>query len=127
MGPLAQFVPLVLGIVSQMGQDLDGVRHAGQFYRVSLSDDGLVLAVGSTNDHDGQRAAGRVSVYAWNDASNAWELRGDKLAGDDLALYEFGNGVALSADGAIVAGGGAEVTPRGLHVHLQLRHGRCAK
>ncbi len=63
---------------------------------VSLSADGLTVAIGAPNNDDGGVSAGHVRVYRWN--GTAWAQLGsdiDGVAGGDLS----GTAVKISADG----------------------------
>lgn len=85
----------------QFGPDIPGVApddHSG--VSVSLSDDGLTLAVGAFQNSDFGPTAGHVRVFT-NDASSMdspWVLKGDVIYGgpDDRFL---GIDVSLSGDG----------------------------
>ena len=72
----------------QVGQDLNTGYGA-----IAISADGLVVATG---------IPGHMSVYKYNRFSNRWNQLGQTLHGDDEA---FGNAVAMSADGSILAVG----------------------
>ena len=88
----------------QRGSDLDGSAAGYQFgFAVSLSADGNILAVGA-NRADGVNGgnSGRVYVFQW--ISNTWQRLGSMLDGAG-ALDEFGNSVALSDSGTILAVG----------------------
>ena len=88
----------------QRGSDLDGSAAGDWFgWAVSLSADGTVLAVGArfANGINGGNS-GRVHVYQW--ISNTWQPLGSTLDGA-RAGDEFGNFLALSDDGTILAVG----------------------
>ena len=89
-----------------MGADIDGEAASDAFgYSVSLSSDGLRLAVGA-KDNDGNGSnSGHVRVYDWNAGTGAWVQVGADLDGE-AAGDEFGNSVSLSADGSRLAAGG---------------------
>jgi hypothetical protein len=85
---------------------------------VALAVDGAVLAVGASAWEGASGTdRGGVYIYDWNGA--AWVQRGSVLEASDAAdSDEFGRGLALSADGAILAVGasaweGASGTDRG--------------
>jgi hypothetical protein len=70
---------------------------------VSLSSDGSIIAIGanySTNSNS--VASGSVRLYEWNDSTSSWEKKGTDIDGDVDSDY-FGDKVALSGDGSIVA------------------------
>ena len=90
---------------SQRGQDIDGEAQSDQSgWRVALSSDGGVLAVGATMNNGAGNNAGHVRVYAWSSVSGEWSQRGPDIDGE-AANDKAGWSVALSANGGIVAVG----------------------
>ena len=91
---------------TQAGADIDGesagdlMGHKGE---VSLSSDGLRLAVGARRDDATGTDAGHVRVFNWS--GSAWTQLGGDIDGE-AAGDEFGVGVALSPDGSRLAVGG---------------------
>jgi FG-GAP repeat len=84
----------------QMGSDINGEAFGDQFGNaVSLSNDGLALAVGA-RFHDNSESnitnVGHVRVFRFNE--NKWITAGDGIEGND-ANEEFGYSVSLSGDG----------------------------
>jgi hypothetical protein len=74
-------------------------------WRVSLSADGSVLAVGSPH-WEGVSGADRGGVYIYDWTGAAWAQRGSVLTASDAANGDqFGFSVSLSADGSILAVG----------------------
>ena len=97
-----------------MGRALDGEAAGDDFgHSVALSDDGLVLAVGAPKNDGGSTLSGRVRVFEWDGAE--WNFRGEALDGM-LAGNAFGDSVALSSDGSIVACGGKLTNPNYVQV-----------
>ena len=90
----------------QRGQNLHGKGAENRFGgAVALSADGNTLAVGaSKNDGDTGMDSGCVRVFEYDKHSDRWELSGQELYGEE-AGDEFGESVALSADGRTVAAG----------------------
>jgi WD40 repeat protein len=87
----------------QLGYDLFGVGAGDRFGEsVSLSDDGLTLAVGAQNYNldDGSLDAGMVQVYKFQ--NNSWLPLGQILTGDEAGDW-FGDCVALSGDASSLA------------------------
>jgi hypothetical protein len=85
----------------QQGQDIDG-EDAGDFsgHSVSLSENGLTVAIGAHyNDGNGTKS-GHVRVYKF--ISDAWVKQGDDIDGE-AADDRSGHSVSLSADGSTVA------------------------
>ena len=91
---------------TQAGDDIDG-ESAGDLMGfkggVSLSSDGLRLAVSARRDDATGTDAGHVRVFDWN--GTAWVQVGTDIDGE-AAGDEFGVGVALSPDGSRLAVGG---------------------
>jgi len=82
----------------QMGQDIDGEAAGDQSgYSVSLSADGLTVAIGATNN-DGSK--GQTRVYQL--VNNMWVQLGQDIDGE-AANDASGYSVSLSADGSRVA------------------------
>jgi len=81
---------------------LDGANNDHNGYSVSMSADGLRVAVGAPGSDVGGADAGMVRVYEWQDP--AWVQVGPDLVGDS-AGEAFGFSVALSANGLRVAAG----------------------
>ena len=91
---------------TQVGLDIDGDAEDQSGYSVSLSSDGLVVAIGSimsrfdiSNQQIGTRH-GHVRVYEYN--GSIWEKRGGDIEAEgdeDLSGWS----VSLSADGSVVA------------------------
>ncbi|HBD25266.1 T9SS type A sorting domain-containing protein [Flavobacterium sp.] len=89
---------------AQMGTDINGeAANDNSGVKVSLSNDGSVVAIGAhLNDGNGADS-GHVRVYAWN--GSAWVQRGADLNGE-AAGDEFGVSVSISLDGTKLAVGG---------------------
>jgi hypothetical protein len=87
----------------QQGADIDGFAAFDLFgYSVATSGDGSVVAIGAPeNDWSGPNA-GNVQVFAWD--GTAWVQRGVDLNAE-ASNDSFGNSVALSDDGSILAVG----------------------
>jgi hypothetical protein len=103
------------GIWEALGQQLDGEAGGDAFgTTLSLSDNGLVLAVGSPFNDRGENPGGipgsgtfdadvgSCHVYEYNNLSSKWEQLGSVIVGE--AIFDnFGTSVSLSAEGSIVA------------------------
>ena len=83
------------------GGDIDGeAENDKSGYSVSLSSNGLIVAIGAhLNDGDGSNS-GHVRVYEWNGAS--WSQKGADIDGE-ASGDQSGFSVSLSADGETVA------------------------
>ena len=87
----------------QLGNDIDGETGKDRSgYSVSLSDNGLVLAVGAPWNAGNGRRTGQVRVYSFDGSD--WIQVGDDIDGEELD-EELGYDVAISGDGITVAGG----------------------
>lgn len=84
-----------------LGAAMEGEADNDQFgSRVSMSYDGLVVAVSSRNKDSSTSADTRVGaayVFAYNTTTGQWEQRGDTFEGDDANDQVFA--VALNGDG----------------------------
>jgi hypothetical protein len=83
----------------QLGVDIDG-EAAGDFYggSVSLSSDGLIVAIGASTGNESD--SGYVRVYQFSNGT--WTQLGVDIDGE-FAGDQFGTHVSLSSDGAKVA------------------------
>lgn len=89
---------------TQVGQDIDGEDIADWFgVSVSLSSDGLTLAVGAKGNDANGINAGHVRVYTLGQ-NETWNKLGQDLDGEAESDY-FGYSLSLSADGRTVATG----------------------
>jgi hypothetical protein len=97
---------------TQIGSDIDGEEVGNRSGRsVSLSGDGMVVAIGAANnDGGGQIAAGHVRVYKY--VSPAWTQLGIDIDGENASDW-FGRAVSLSSDGIVLAIGGERNDPNG--------------
>jgi alpha-D-ribose 1-methylphosphonate 5-triphosphate diphosphatase PhnM len=85
----------------QRGADIDGEANSDQSgWSVSLSTDGLIVAIGAPNNAGGGSSRGHVRVYAWNETN--WVQRGADIDGEANS-NQSGYSVSLSTDGLIVA------------------------
>ena len=93
------------GTWSQIGSDIDGEAPGDYFgYKVSLSSNGNILAVGAPfNDGNGSDS-GHVRVY--ENVGGSWSQIGSDIDGE-AAADRSGLGVSLSSDGSILAVGAA--------------------
>ena len=73
-------------------------------YSVSLSSNGLIVAVGlrGLNSLNGYAPNGGVRVYEWDGVTNSWQQKGGDINGEAIG-DESGWRVSLSGDGSIVA------------------------
>lgn len=94
----------------QLGTDINGETAGDQLgFAVALSGNGTVLAAGA-NGYDSVNGvdSGRVVVFCWD--GNAWRPMGGPIDGKAQS-DGFGNAVALSKDGAVVAVGATFAGP----------------
>jgi len=85
----------------RLGIDIDGDAEGDKSgYSVSLSSDGLRVAIGAISNGDNGTDSGQVRVYEWDGSD--WNQLGDDIDGD-AAGDRFGHSVSLSSNGSIVA------------------------
>ena len=87
----------------QIGQDIDkeGAGDASGV-SVSLSADGVMVAIGSPYNDVNGNASGQVRVYRTDGQGSSWERLGQVIYGDNAYDY-FGWSVNLSPDGNALA------------------------
>jgi len=92
----------------QMGTDIEGEASGDQFgSSVSLSADGLTLAVGAPkSDGISFHGIGEVKVFRY--FSGAWSQVGSAITGSDSYMIYLGTSVDLDSSGSIVAIGAIE-------------------
>jgi hypothetical protein len=96
----------------QRGSDLDGNAADDEFGgSVSLSDDGMTVAIGGRYNDGAGSDAGHVRVYKFNGSS--WVLQGIVIEGGS-AGDECGSSVSLSSNGETVAIGSSFNSANGL-------------
>ena len=96
----------ILGVWTQLGQDIDGATASdGSGSSIALSDDGMILAIGSPYNSDNGVNAGHVRVFNYGSNSGQWTQIGQNLDGES-AGDEFGRSVSLSGSGSFLAIGG---------------------
>jgi hypothetical protein len=93
------------GSWEQIGQDIDG--EAADYETgssVSLSADGLIIAIGAAyGDYNGD-ASGQVTVYRYDGEGSSWVRLGQSIYGNSVGDW-FGYSVNLSPDGETLAVG----------------------
>ena len=86
---------------TQLGADIDGERQGDwSGGAVSLSADGMTVAIGASSNNGNGSYAGHVRVYAFDGI--AWVQQGADIDGE-AEWDQSGEGVSLSADGNTVA------------------------
>jgi len=95
----------------QMGEDLtvESWMAASFGWIVSLSSDGLILAVGAPTNEEPDEAG---ACYIYEYTNNNWQLRGEPIRGLEGRAF-LGTSVSLLADGNIVAIGSPFYSPPG--------------
>ncbi len=90
----------------QLGQNINGENSADfSGISVSLSDDGLTVAIGSEDNSDVANESGHVRVFTL--INDNWEQLGNDIDGEEDFDY-LGRSLSLSADGTILAVGAAQ-------------------
>ena len=99
----------------QKGQNLDGTQAQEYFGRaLSLSSNGNIIAIGSSNIEPNTNRRGSVKIYSYNLSTFLWEQIGGALRNFNTNLYnntyteQLGNHVALSGDGTVLIVGAME-------------------
>jgi hypothetical protein len=88
---------------NQRGIDIDGEANGNESgYSVSLSSDGMVVAIGATSNSDNGTSAGHTRIYEWDEINAAWIQRGGDIDGESANDWS-GYSVSLSSDGSVVA------------------------
>ena len=87
----------------QVGSDIDGESERDfSGLSVSLSSDGMTVAIGAANNDGNGIDSGHVRLYNFNTASSAWTQMGSDIDGE--SAYDWiGFSVSLSSDGKTVA------------------------
>jgi hypothetical protein len=88
---------------TQLGSDIDG--EAANDYSgssVSLSADGLTVAIGATGNSGNGNSSGHVRIYKWNATATSWNQLGLDIDGE-AEWNNSGGSVSLSDDGLTVA------------------------
>jgi len=86
---------------TQLGQDIDGESAGDRSgHGISLSSDGLIVAIGGTDNNGNGTEAGHVRIY--ENIGGTWTQVGQDIDGES-AGDRFGNAISLSSDGSIVA------------------------
>lgn len=109
------------GTWNQIGQDIEGESSINLFgFSISLSSDGLVLAIGSPQNSENGSDAGLVKIY--NYIGGTWTQIGSNIAGENSG-DSFGESVSLSSDGSTVAIGAPNNNGNGTQSgHVQIFH-----
>ncbi|NBV57393.1 MAG: hypothetical protein EBR72_06280 [Bacteroidetes bacterium] len=97
----------------QIGSDIDGEASSDQSgYSLSLSSDGLTLAIGARNNDGNGTNSGHVRIY--NNVNGTWTQVGSDIDGE-AADDQSGYSVCLSSDGNTVAIGAPQNDGNGLN------------
>lgn len=96
----------------QMGDQFNGEKQDDNLgFSVSLSKDGMTLAIGSPLTDETGHDSGSVRVYTWNEQYVMWEPKGmgvdgkPPITGDGDESDQCGFSISLSADGNYLAVG----------------------
>ena len=84
---------------NQLGNDITGTVVNDNLGRISLSGDGMRLAVGTPSNDDNGVDAGHMRAFEWDGTTGSWNQMGSTLEGDN-AGDKFGYSVAMSRDGS---------------------------
>jgi hypothetical protein len=87
--------------INQLGQTING---SNSDIRVSINQDGTIIAVGDYKYNSNQ---GRVQIYQYNSTTSTWAQLGEDIVGE--AQYDYyGRSLSLSSDGFTVAIGASD-------------------
>lgn len=96
-------IPVIAISQVQIGEKIEGDHGTDGFGRsVAVSADGNIIAVGAPKNDDNGADSGHVRIY--ENSNGTWTQIGDDIEGE-AAGDQFGESVALSADGDIIAVG----------------------
>ena len=102
--------PLRIDPLIQQGSKLaanDEIGFPSFGYSVALSADGNTALIGGPNDNSFLGTEGPGAAWVFTRSGGTWTQQGPKLtANDETGASDFGNGVALSADGNTALIGG---------------------
>ena len=85
---------------TQVGSDIDGAAFDRSGSSVSLSSDGMAVAIGSPYSNANGALSGHVGIYHWD--GSAWSPTGNIISGEASNDYS-GTSVSLSVGGNVVA------------------------
>ena len=69
---------------------------------VSLSSDGMIVAIGATRNDDNGTLSGHARLFSYASSTNIWDLLGSPIVGVESNNH-FGCSISLSSNGMIVA------------------------
>jgi len=88
-------------IWEQVGLDIDGEAAGDKSgHSVSMSSDGLTVAIGANHNDDNGNDSGHVRVYEY--VNSTWEQKGSDINGEAIN-DQSGQSISMSSDGSIVA------------------------
>ena len=71
------------GVWIQKGADIDGEASCDwSGWSVSLSGDGLTLAIGTDSNNGNGSRSGHVRVYSWDETAGEWTQKGSDIDGE---------------------------------------------
>lgn len=95
-------------LYQQLGNNVRGSANDYLGTSVALSSDGTIVATGAIQKIE--NGSGYVDVYAWVDEEKTWKRLGATIMGE-AAGNQFGQSVALSGDGGVLAVGAPYAGP----------------
>ncbi len=101
------------GSWQQLGGDLDGEEGDRFGYSVSISDDGLTVAVGALNGDGLETNSGLVQIYSFN--NGAWTQLGGNIEGAVMG-EDFGRSVSINSDASSVVVGAPDSGENASHI-----------
>ena len=89
------------GSWTQIGDDIDGEQAGDRSgVRVSLSNDGSIVAISALGNNENGSNSGHVRVF--KNQNGIWTQIGNDIDGE-ATYYQTGNSISLSSDGTILA------------------------
>ena len=100
----------------QLGQDIDGEAAGDESgFRISLSTDGNIIAIGAKHNDGNGSSSGHVKVFSWD--GSTWIQLGQDIDGANQ-WDQSGSSVSLSSDGSILAVGSQSAANEYGHVRV---------
>ncbi len=90
------------GYASQLGNTITGVPSAGR--DVSLSSDGMIIAIANVANENSDKVSGEVNVYKYHKGSDSWAKLGDRIIVDG-SFFQTRASIELSGDGKVLVFG----------------------
>lgn len=87
---------------TQVGQGINIEIDSNLIEKISLNEDGTIIALGSIINNINGKNTGQTQVFKFNNDHNNWLQLGESINGDKEG-DDFGNSLSLSSDGSVLA------------------------